>query len=264
MKQYIKLFAILLLLGGGLTSCAEDKDYDNYDGLTYPEKVTLGCWQYNDGVTDYNVNITLNAIGDTVCNVTLVEPDEEGTMNAYTISNGLLQSYSPVTGLAEFAHQRSLWQDQEGILPCLTYVAIQRDLSTRSVQLIPYKGNNLYTDNTIAFKLTSAAKPSLCGYWTGIGETKNEDGSIEQGAQVEALLNIDGSCIYGFNGEYVEGTYTVSADGTSCDLVAADGVTLPLHLQFNAINQLTLDTETVDETTGATTKWSFILDKDAA
>lgn len=260
MKQYIKLFAILLLLGGGLTSCAEDKDYDNYDGLTYPDKVTLGCWQYSDGVTDYNVNITLNAAGDTVCNVVLVEPDGNGEMSAYTMSNGLLQSYSPVTGLATFAHASSMWG-----ISAFSYVAMRRDLSSLSVQLIPYDSEDdyLYTDNTIAFKLYSAAKPALYGYWIGIGETVHEDGRLETGAQMEALLSYDGSCTYGLDGNYVEGTYTISADGTSCDLVAADGVSLPLHLQFNALNQLTLETETADEATGETTKWTFILDKDA-
>lgn len=146
-----------------------------------------------------------------------------------------------------------------------TYVALQRDLSTRAVQIFPFDSDYTYEEYTIAFKLPSVAKPSLYGYWAGIGETTYEDGSIEQGAQLEMLLNVDGTCIYGFDGSYVQGTFTVSADGTSCDLVAADGVSLPLHIQFNSINQLTAEVkEVIDEATGESVTWSYILDKDAA
>lgn len=260
MKQYIKLFAVLLCLGGTLASCADDKDYDNYDGLAYPEKVTLGCWQYSDGVTDYNVNITLNAAGDTVCNVVLVEPtgnpDDETEMDAYTMSNGLLQSYSQVTGLAEFYHASSMWG-----LPAYTYIALQRDLKTHAVQLIPYdpEDNYLYTDYTVAFKLPTVAKPSFYGYWAGIGETSHEDGYVEQGGMLEILINYGGTCVYGVNGDYKEGTYTISADGTTCDIVANDGISAPLHLGFNALNQLV--GEAAD---GSGIKWLYLLDKDAA
>lgn len=262
MKKHIKLFALLLCLGGTLASCADDKDYDNYDGLTYPETLELGCWQYSNGTTDFNVNVTLNAAGDTVCNVVLVEPtgnpEDETEMAAYTMSNGLLQSYSSVTGLAEFHHAASLWgADYSGY----TYIALQRDLKTRSVQLIPYslKYNELMTDGTIAFKLPTVAKPSFYGYWAGIGETLHEDGYVEQGGTLEILINYDGSCIYGVNGDYKEGTYTISADGATCDIVANDGVSAPLHLAFNALNQLM-----GEDTDASGTTWLYLLDKDAA
>jgi len=259
MKQYIKSLTGLLLLGASLTACVEDKDYGQYEGLTYPSKFDLGCWGYDNGREIYNVNVTLNAQGDTVCNIVCLRTGAERT-DTLIFSGGLLQSYSSKAGLVQFDYSERYYWEGEGLnddFETCAYMAYQRDLRTMSLNIYPINGvdddgnKRPLAGCAIASRVVAAAYPLYCGYWEGYGYKELPDGSTEEHTVALALYRNGRSEMAVDEEDVVGGTYSVSADGSTCEIRPDNGVTEPVRLRFNALRQ----PET--EVNGA----HFVLDK---
>lgn len=260
MKQHIKYSMGLLLLGASLASCVEDKDYGQYDGLTYPDRLALGCWGFDDGRNLYNVNVTLNAQGDTVCNVVCLRAGEERT-DTLIFSGGLLRDYSAKAGLAEFGFSDSYYWEGEGLYMdynTAAYLAYQRDLTTMSLNVYPlYDSGSPISGSALASRVVAVDYPLVFGFWWGYGYKELPDGSSEEHSLQLALYRngragaiVDGT---GINDVEHKGAYSVSADGSSCDVRMDEETMAPIRLRFNAQRQL------VAEMDGIT----FLLDKEA-
>lgn len=127
MKQYIKSLALFLLIGLGFASCAEA---DMGENVTYPEKETLGNWdsEYTfDDAYNYNLSLSVNAAGDTVCSFVFI--DKETGETAAVMTGGICK-YDPAIGLTTASFSMTPYG-----YPGIVYLARQRTLDRMSVQL---------------------------------------------------------------------------------------------------------------------------------
>ena len=98
MKLHIKTLAAAFVAGLALVSCNNDFDENDLPTISYPEKVQLGMWTRQYTPTDdpyYTVNVTVNADGDTICDVTTYDP---ATKMANVYSGGKV-SYNAKIGM---------------------------------------------------------------------------------------------------------------------------------------------------------------------
>ncbi len=180
--------ALLLLLAVGFTSCNDNFDEDEATP-TYPSALSYGAWEpeYDDGSNGYGyaVNFTATESGDTVCNITMTDP-ESG--DVYVYSNGAVD-YNPATGLATVSFASSPYN-----YPAIAYFALQRDLQHATVQVFVIKNGGL---NFMALlRAVQAESPVIGGYW------ENAEAGIAM------MLNGDSTCIVQSGYDEYQGTYT--------------------------------------------------------
>ena len=101
MKQYIKTFAFMLLVGFGLTSCLDDDRFDK-ETINYPDGVNFGAWasDYTEGNYEYHAVLTKSAAGDSIFYLHRIgKPDtkEAGVVSRMFIAEGV--NYDKVAGL---------------------------------------------------------------------------------------------------------------------------------------------------------------------
>lgn len=218
MKQYIKTLAAFLLLGLTFVSCNDDFDEDD-NHVAYPAEMQLGTWakEYTPaGGVSYTVNITLNAAGDTICDVTVYN---EATGDANVFGAGKV-SYDPATGVITANYDESLYD-----APAMITMAYQRDLQAMTVNIYTVAGGKLTAKD--CFKVIKAAAISPLGDWMtadGLTFTLNADGTAvvtDNGNTEEALYNFDGT-----SGKITTKSgkeYTLSFNAAGQMKVASDG-----------------------------------------
>ncbi len=214
MKQYIKSFALLMLLSVGFVSCNDDFDEDDFK-VNYPAEVAFGAWEaeYNDGSNyAFGVNITLDEAGDTICNLTITDP---AMGNVYVAENGSV-NYDPETGMTELMFTSSPFG-----APIIGYVALQRDLEHSSIQLFLLDPTSGKLSWLAAFRAVSAETPVVGGLW------ENE------AAGIIFQLNPDGSCIAAVGETVEQGSYEF-VDGIG----KLEAGSIEMTLTFNEYSQL--------------------------
>ena len=212
MKQYIKTLAAVLLLGLTFVSCNDNFDEDD-NKVDYPAELPLGTWakEYTPaGGVSYTVNITLNEVGDTICDVTLYN---ETTGDANVFGAGEV-SYDPATGVATVNYAESLYD-----MPAMITLAYQQDLQKMTVNIYTVSGNKLTSKDL--FKVVKAAAISPFGDWTAANG-------------LAFTLNADGTATVTDGGATEEGTFTF--DGTSGKITTKSGK--EITLSFNAQGQM--------------------------
>ncbi|MBR5531429.1 MAG: hypothetical protein IKU63_08010 [Bacteroidaceae bacterium] len=240
MKNYIKSFALLLLCTISFVACTEDTSYDDYDGITYPEKITLGSWTCQSSEAEkFDVTITVNAVGDTVCNVLYTTPVQQMEMSA-----GVLTNYDAVSGMAEFDFGNSLWGT-----PGVLYAYYGLDKSSVKFCLFPVVQGQRYDSYRIDIIGDKVAFPPIFGYWVGMaGE------SI-----LEFIVNGDGSCSYAVGDVYIEDGISSTSNGVTTlkPLSAEDGASV-VTIRTNELFQMVA---TVSGVEGVAETTQFIMDK---
>ena len=238
MKQYIKSLALLLVAGLALTSCNDNFDEDE-GHVTYPARPSLGAWECEyvnsqTPYTDFNISLTQNAEGDTICNLTFYWGGDT-PFGWISFHDGEV-SYDPTTGMTHVYFDPS----SQGITADL-YMAYQRNLRDMGVQFT-MQGNP-----TLAFRATPASEPGLAGQWSG--QTTTGDALSLNFEPIDSTCTVNLTCadpaaegITRATGTYVvengKGVITVP-------VTAADGseTTRTIALALNGQYQLTATTD---------------------
>lgn len=230
MKKYIQKLALAVFACVGFASCADD--FDSSDHTTYPaEAPGLGTWVADQTATSgpftksflYELNITLNAAGDTVYNITSISTPynqlqvgvyPDGTPQYlpadYPICSpaGKLQWYDPKAGTAylEFEQTEEGNLLGVGLTPARAYLTYNRTAEKISVDMDFFAQGGWYSYESQlgngVFTLTKAARPSFVGgYWFGqtfsdrANETKTYVFYLTYEQELMQDFTIQGQCV---------------------------------------------------------------------
>lgn len=99
MKQYIKSFLLMLLVGCAFASCTDQFDEDGGQ-IVYPQTAPQGTWvsEYTPDTNPYTYEFTTSENGD--CTFTMIAKD--GTEEPRVSTNGVM-TYDATYGVAEIA-----------------------------------------------------------------------------------------------------------------------------------------------------------------
>lgn len=244
MKNYIKSFALLLLCTLSFAACTEDTSYDDYDDMTYPEKMTLGTWTCQSSEAEkFDITITVNAVGDTICNILYTVTTPNG-MQQMEMPAGVLTNYDAASGVAEFDFGDSLWGT-----PGVLYAYYGLDKSSVKFRLFPVVQGQRYDSYGININGDKAKFPPVFGYWVGMaGEST-----------LEFMVYGDGSCSYAVGDVYIENGISSTTDGVTTlkPLSAEEGASV-VTIRTNELFQMVA---TVSGVEGVDETIQFIMDK---
>ncbi len=214
MKIYMKSLLVMFMLCMGFVSCNDNFDEDDYK-VAYPSTLAMGAWEpvYDDGSNYYSpaFSFTCNELGDTICNITLVDPE---TKDVFVYANGAV-SYSPETGMAEVSYATSPYN-----APAVAYMVYMRDLKQMAVQVWINRRGKLSLAQ--AFNVKAAATPVINGLWSNAT------------LGMAFKLNADNSCLVQTgDAEPVSGQFTF-ANGEG-SITAGDKT---IGIRFNSLCQL--------------------------
>lgn len=222
MKLNIKALAASLAVGLALVSCNNDFDETDYSPVV-PEKAELGIWtrQYTpSGSKPYTVNLTVNAKGDTICDVTYYDAASK-MANVYA---GGTVSYNKKTGMitANFA------EDAEGT-PARATITPSNDKSYYIVNLYNVttsESGDEVLSNIDDFIAVTSDTISVLGRW-----------ELADGQTVQ--LDIDGKA-YFVNGDdkLAEGTYTFDGKSGSINI---GGQTYAMNFNSTGNGQMSIN-----------------------
>lgn len=244
MKNQIKFFALLLLCTISFAACTEDSSYDDYDGMTYPEKMKLGTWTCQGSEEEkFDVTITVNAVGDTVCNVLYTVNSPEGTQQT-EMPSGLMSSYDAATGMAEFDFGYSVWGT-----PGVLFAYYGLDKSSVKFRLYPVVEGQRYDSYGICINGNTAKFPPIFGYWVGTADE----------ATLEFMVFADGTCSYAVGDVYIESGISSTTNGvTTMKPASAEDGTSVVTVRTNELFQMVA---TVSGVEGIAETTQFIMDK---
>lgn len=222
MKLHIKTLAASLAVGLALVSCNNDFDETDYSPVV-SEQAELGTWtrQYTpSGSKPYTVNVTVNATGDTICDVTYYD----ATSKMANVYAGGKVSYNKKTGMitANFA------EDAEGN-PARATITPSNDKSYVIVNLYNVStnedGDEVLT-NIDDFNAVTSDTISVLGRW-----------ELSDGQTVE--LDLDGKA-YFVNGyeKLQEGTYSFDGKSGSINI---GGQTYAMNFNTTGNGQMTIN-----------------------
>lgn len=232
MKQYIKSFALLLLVCLGFVACNQT---DMGTLTTYPTQGPLGNWKsdYAKGDYDYIVSLSQTAKGDTICSLQIVNKETGATTNLIKGTT----SYDPKTGLSTVKFDKTNVSDETALL----YIAFRQDKSNMSVQYFRINASDTKTlINSFVASPVKGFEVSDCQF--------NEEGkTVENGFVVLFGNKSDNYSFTYVNGEdYSEsGTFTwdyTTGEGTATAKTAA-GATVNFKFSVNEKNQLVVATD---------------------
>lgn len=223
MKQYISKLFMLLAVVLGLAACT---DADMEPNVTYAEHQSLTSWQseYLEDSTEYNISYSIDAKGDTTCNMTFTIATADEGMQRFLCTDGKI-SYDKVTGMTVINFATTPFGT-----PVRVYSILQSNKVYSSVQIflvLSQTVNNkvqTYEQKLASFRAINT-KPELKGQlWVSNDES------------YAFIFDEDGKVTYQIpNKDVEEGTYTYDITTGNGTITLADGTAATLSV--NALNQ---------------------------